>query len=74
MVRIHKNFASIHKASLFSIFLAANHIIFGDFAAKFKSSYSQDALTLERICCKLTYKCKLPLIRNDRKVIARHFA
>ena len=38
---IRKNFASIHKASLFSVFLQANLIIFGKFATKFKFSYSQ---------------------------------
>ena len=30
----------IHKALLFSVFLPTNHIIFGDFAANFKFSYS----------------------------------
>ena len=31
----------IHKALLFSVLLRTNHIIFGDFAANFKFSYSQ---------------------------------
>ena len=39
--RIRKDFASIHKTSLFSVFLQTNFIIFGEFAANFRFSYSQ---------------------------------
>ena len=35
---------AIHKALIFSVFLQSNRIIFGDFTANFKFSYSQGYL------------------------------
>ena len=40
-VTVGSHWYGIHKALLFSVFLPTSHIIFGNFVANFKSSYSQ---------------------------------
>ena len=62
--RIRKNFASIHEASLFSLFLQASLIIFGEFAANSKFSYSQGYSSRYEIGITYLYSCSSDIMTN----------